>query len=59
MAEVADVRRLDLRPRQIRTQFGGLFLFLPALVALDFDQILKRVGLPGSRRRTRFAPCWR
>lgn len=49
VAEVADVRRLDLSPRQIRTQFGGLFLFLPALVSLDFDQILKRVGLPGSR----------
>jgi hypothetical protein len=28
-AAVADVRRLDLRPRQLRTKFGGLFLFLP------------------------------
>src|SRR5215471_8359741 len=28
-ADVADVRQLDLGPRQFRTQFGGLFLFLP------------------------------
>lgn len=28
-AAVADVRRLDLRPRQLRTKFGGLFLFVP------------------------------
>jgi len=49
VAEVADVRTLDLSPRQIRTQFGGLFLFLPALVSLDLDQVLQRVGLPGSR----------
>jgi hypothetical protein len=30
-AEMADVRRLDLTPRQFRTEFGGLFLFLPWL----------------------------
>src|SRR6266481_10088760 len=48
-AAVADVRRLDLRPRQLRTKFGGLFLFLPYLAALPFDQILKQAGLPGSK----------
>lgn len=31
-AAVADVRQLDLSPRHFRTQFGGLFLFVPALV---------------------------
>ncbi len=48
-ANVADVRQLDLSPRQIRTKFGGLFLFLPALAALPLDQVLGRVGLPGSQ----------
>jgi len=48
-ADVADVRQLDLGPRQIRTKFGGLFLFLPALAALPLDGVLRRVGLPGSR----------
>src|SRR5207245_7738473 len=28
---VADVRRLELRPRQLRTKFGGCFRFLHAL----------------------------
>lgn len=48
-AEVADVRQLDLGPRQFRTQFGGLFLFLPALAAVRFDQLLRKAGLPGSQ----------
>jgi hypothetical protein len=30
-AEAADVRQLSLEPRHLRTQFGGLFLFLPFL----------------------------
>jgi Transposase DDE domain len=49
-AAVADVRRLDLRPRQLRTKFGGLFLFLPSLAALPFDQLLGEAGLPGSKK---------
>ena len=32
VAEVADVRQLDLTPRHFRTKFGGLFLFLPWLI---------------------------
>ena len=48
-AAVADVRRLDLRPRQLRTKFGGLFLFVPYLAAISFDTLLKEAGLPGSR----------
>ena len=48
-AEMADVRRLDLAPRQFRTRFGGLFLFLPWLTAAALDRLLARVGFPGSR----------
>jgi hypothetical protein len=48
-AAVADVRQLDLGPRNLRTKFGGLFLFVPALAALPFEQILRQAGLPGSR----------
>jgi hypothetical protein len=46
---VADVRELDLTPRQLRTKFGGLFLFLPFLASMPFDKILKQAGFPGSR----------
>jgi transposase-like protein len=49
-AAVADVRRLDLRPRQLRTKFGGLFLFLPYLAAIPFDQLLEEAGLPSSKK---------
>jgi hypothetical protein len=49
VAEVADVRELDFRPRRVKTQFGGLFLFLPTLASLPFDQIMAQVGLPGSK----------
>jgi hypothetical protein len=49
VADVADVRRLDLTPRGFRTKFGGVFLFLPWLVAADLDTILARAGLPGSK----------
>src|SRR6516225_7987108 len=47
-AEVADVRQLDLNPRSFPTQFGGLFLFLPTLVAIPLDRILRDAGFPGS-----------
>jgi len=47
-AEVADLRQLDLSPRSFRTQFGGLFLFLPSLVQIGFDKIINSAGLPGS-----------
>ena len=49
MADVADVRQLDLSPRHIRTRFGGLFLFLPILTMLPLDRIFRQAGLPGSR----------
>src|SRR5271157_5976201 len=47
-ADVADVRHLNLTPRSFRTQFGGLFLFLPSLAAIPFDRILRQAGCPGS-----------
>jgi transposase len=49
VAEVADVRELNLEPRQVRTQFGGLFLFLPFLAQIPFDDILRRAGFPESK----------
>jgi hypothetical protein len=49
-AAVADVRRLDLRSRQLRTKFGGLFLFVPYLAAIPFDGLLDEARLPGSSK---------
>jgi hypothetical protein len=49
VADVADVRRLDLTPRALRTRFGGLFLFLPWLISADLDKLLTRGGFPSSK----------
>jgi hypothetical protein len=49
VAEVADVRRLDLTPRHFRTKFGGLFLFLPWLVSAGLDKLLAPGSFPGSK----------
>lgn len=48
VGEVADVRRFDAGTRQFRTKFGGLFLFVPYLAAIDFESLLDRAGFPGS-----------
>jgi hypothetical protein len=48
IAAVADARELNLSPRQFRTKFGGLFLFMPYLAAVPLEKILRRTGLPGS-----------
>ena len=48
VADVADVRELDLTPRRIHTRFGGLFLFLPYLATMPFDKLMGQAGLPGS-----------
>jgi hypothetical protein len=48
VAPVADVRAFSLAPRQWRTEFGGLFLFIPLLVALRFEEVIARVQLPGT-----------
>ena len=47
-APVADRRALDLRPRRLRTGFGGLFLFAHDLARLDLDAMLKASDMPGS-----------
>ena len=49
-AAIANVTALDLRSRRFRTRFGGLFLFLPALVSAGLDRILQQAGFPGSRQ---------
>jgi hypothetical protein len=49
MADVTDVKELDLSPRQFRTKFGGLFLFVPYLASIPLDKILRKAGLPGSK----------
>jgi hypothetical protein len=49
VAEVADVRQLDLTPRHFRTKFGGLYLFLPWLISADLDTLLAQGGFPGSK----------
>jgi len=48
-AAVADVQQVDWSPRQFRTKFGGLFLFVPYLAQLPFDQLMSKAGLPGSK----------
>jgi transposase len=49
VADVADVRELNLEPRVVHTKFGGLFLFLPLLTALPFDRLVGQANLPGSK----------
>jgi transposase len=46
--DAADVGKLDLAPCRLRTQAGGLFLFLPMIASLPFDEIMDDAGLPGS-----------
>jgi hypothetical protein len=48
-ADRADARALNLEPRTVRTKFGGLFLFLPALAEIGFDRVIGRCGLPGTQ----------
>ena len=45
----ADVRALSLAPRRFETACGGLFLFVPGLVALALDGLAKSAALPGSK----------
>jgi len=47
-AAVANVAELNLSPRQFRTKFGGLFLFLPSLVPAGLDGLLQQADFPGS-----------
>lgn len=47
-ADRADARSLNLQPRSFRTKFGGLYLFLPALVSMSFNRVIGHCRLPGS-----------
>ena len=49
VAEVADVNRLDLSPRRFRTQFGGLYLFVPYLAQIPLERLLEEAGFPGTK----------
>ncbi|MBV8486953.1 MAG: transposase [Planctomycetaceae bacterium] len=49
IADVADVRHLDLSPASFRTKFGGLFLVVPMLATIPLDRILRDAGFPGSQ----------
>lgn len=48
-APVADVQQLDLSGRQFRTQFGGLFLFIPYLTEIAWEAVFEGNGFPGSK----------
>ena len=49
VAEVADVNQLDLSVRRFRTQFGGLYLFVPYLAQIPLEKLLQEAGFPGSK----------
>jgi len=49
IADVADVRRLDLSPRAFRTPLAGLFLFVPLLDRIDLRAVLAAARLPSSQ----------
>lgn len=46
-APVADVRAFKIEKRSFKTKFGGLFLFLPFLAQIPFDNIFS--DFPGSK----------
>jgi len=50
VAAAADVRQLDLSPRSFRTQFGGLFLFVPFLAKIPLERMLQQCGFPGTQQ---------
>jgi len=50
IAEVADARQLDLSPREFRTRFGGLFLFLPWFPSGPFSASIAAESIPSAIR---------
>jgi hypothetical protein len=48
-ADRADARAVNVEPHTFRTKFGGLFLFLPALAEMKFDQVIGQCGFPGTQ----------
>jgi hypothetical protein len=49
IADVADVRRLDLSSGSFRTPLAGLFLFVPLLDRIDLQAVVTAARLPGSQ----------
>jgi len=49
IADVADVRRLDLSPSSFRTPLAGLFLFVPLLDRIDLQAVVTAARLPSSK----------
>jgi hypothetical protein len=49
IADVADVRRLDLSPSSFRTPLAGLFLFVPLLDRIDLRAVVTAARLPSSQ----------
>lgn len=48
-AEIADIRELDWRKfSRFETEGGGLFVFLPQLMAWELPRRVREAGLPGS-----------
>ena len=47
-ADKADANALNLEPRSFRTRFGGLFLFMADLAAIDLPGLLSDAGFPGT-----------
>ena len=48
IAEVADVRHLDVSPRSFRTPVAGLLLFVPLLDRIDLHSVVTAARLPGT-----------
>lgn len=48
-AEVSDARLLQLKETKFKTKFGGLFLFLPYLARIPFDDIFLDANFPGTQ----------
>ena len=46
---VADVRAFSMPTEEFTTACGGLFLFIPDLVRLNFSSLAKEADLPGSK----------
>jgi hypothetical protein len=49
VADVADVRRLDLSPSSFRTPLAGLLLFVPLLGRIDLQAVVTAARLPSSQ----------
>ena len=49
IADVADVRHLDLSPNTFRTPLVGLFLFVPLLDRVHLDAVVAAARLPSSQ----------